>query len=375
MKERLVEVQRLLEEARKLAGSQLAKAIEVAERAVAVTESLDGDEPVLFEARGAALSELAMLLQRRGDLSRAHDAYARAEQQIRSLPLDQGNPRHRLLLATTLINTCTLAMRRRELDDAAARIDEALSVLDDIPGAGAVLDVLRVGALQNRAAVEVELQRTEDAERTLTQALEIGARVVTTAPQLLPQLVEVSGRLAAVLRSLGRAGEAVGVAERAARWAEAAYEAGSPMGLGLYVSTQLLLVDTNFGAGRFAQAEDHLWKAVEVAPGPQTVLVGTGFYCSCLRQSDAALSAGDLPRDEVVDAFDELVDRLRGTSPPAGVVELVGARRAVLVDGDAEAGEAVLAAWSGVAQGVVGELSKALRSDVAWCRSRVSASG
>ncbi len=367
MKEALAELQKTLQTARKsAAGGKIQEALVLARGATEAAEALEGDEPIVAEAKGAAFAELGLLLQRAGDAKQALAAYTRAETEVRRLPYKDGKPHYRLLVATTVINMAGLFTKQRLLDAAEEKITEAVALLESAEEAGPATQVLMVGALQNRAALETEQKRMDDAEKSLAQALAIGEGLVSQAPQLLPQLVEVSGRLAAVLRSRGRGDEAVTVAEKAARWAEAAYEAGSPIGVPLYVSTQLQLVDANFAAKRYAQGEDHLWKAVDTAPGPQTLLVGAGFYCSLLRMDDDALTEGGLPRPEVTEALDELIDRMQGANPPQVLLDLVRARRAALVERSGEEGKAALVSIESGASPVIQQLAKALQSDLAW---------
>lgn len=373
MKEALAEVQQHLQAARKAASTgQLQEALSLADAATAAAEALtpaEGDEAqqnVTAEARGAAFAERGLLLQRAGDAARAHEAYVRAEAEVRKLPFENGKPHYRLLVATTVINLAGLLTKQRKLGEAEAKIADALALLEAAEDAGPAAKVLTVGALQNRAAIETERKDGAAVERSLRAALEIGEGLVSAAPQLLAQLVEVSGRLAAAIRARGGGMEAVEVAERAARWAEAAYEAGSPIGLPLYVNTQLQLVDANFAATRFAQAEDHLWKAVDTAPGPQTILVGTGFYCSLLRKDDDTLATGGLPREEVVDALDELIERMRAANPPAELLQLVEVRRSVLVDRDLSAGRSAVDGADTSGNQVIGQLVAALKSDLKW---------
>lgn len=373
MKDAIAEVQKHIHAARQAAGAgKLSEALGFIDAATAAAEALSPNEAdeaevnVTAEARGAAFAERGLLLQRAKDPVRAHEAYERAEAEVRKLPYENGKPHYRLLVATTVINMAGLLTQQRKLGEAEAKIADALALLEAAEGAGPTAQLLTIGALQNRAAIEMARKDAAAAERSLRSALDLGEGLLASAPQLLPQLVDVSGRLAATIRAQGGGADAVEVAERAARWAEAAYEAGSPHGLALYVNTQLQLVDANFAASRFAQAEDHLWKAVDTAPGPQTILVGTGFYSSLLRKPDAELAEGGLPREEVVDALDELIGRMRGANPPAELLELVEARRTVLVDRDLSAGRSAVESAGKGANPIIAQLVAAIQSDLKW---------
>ncbi len=62
--------------------------------------------------------------------------------------------------------------------------------------------------------------------------------------------------------------------------------------------------------GRYADAEDALFEAIDAAPddsGP--IDSGILFYQRLLAKDDAELEAGDLPRDEVKTGLAELLGR------------------------------------------------------------------
>lgn len=70
--------------------------------------------------------------------------------------------------------------------------------------------------------------------------------------------------------------------------------------------------------GAFARAEDALFGWLEAEPGPEVAAAGGAFYSGLFDQDDAALAAGDLPRDEVAEGRDAFVTALEGAgvAPP-----------------------------------------------------------
>lgn len=368
----LKEVQRHLEAARRSAGTgDTAGCLEHAEKALEIAKEIDPPEPARAEVFAAVYTELALARHRAGDKDGARAAFDAADAITAKAIEDSADPRFTILRVTLQINRAATGIDPEGRETSRDRLTEALALLDGLGTKGMAVDVLRLGALQNRAAIETDLGALEDAEQSLRAALEIGAGTVTTAPALLGQVVTIAGRLAAVLRARGKALEGVEVVERASRWAEAAYDAGSPQALPAYVTAQLQLMQANASAGRFAQAEDPYWRAMEVAASPSVVLTGVGLYAGLLRQSDEALEKGDLPRAEVVDAFDELLDRLRGMEPPEEIIALVSARRAVLVERDVEEGDAVLSTTRTSEVPTIRELSRGLASDLEWARDQI----
>ena len=366
MNEVISQVQQAIQQCRQMAAKgQYPDALTAAKQACSLVDGLEMEGPLPFEAGAAAYAELGLLLQRLGDPRRALDAYKTADERIRRLPFETGPAHYKLLVATTGINTAGLYTKQRLLEAAARRIDEALALLPTNDQVGGAVAVLRLGALNNRASIDAERGEPEKAEVSLREAMELGEVTVTETPQVLPQLIEVSGRLANALKAQKKFDEALEAAGKGARWAEAAYDAGSPVGVGLYVQTQLQQVDLCFAAGKYAQGEDHVWKAVEVSTGPQTLLVGAGFYASILRLSAEAAEAGGLPREEVIDAMSELMDKMEHEDAPADLMSLIRARYSVLVDSDVEAGKAALKAAEKAGPSVR-QLATALASDLRW---------
>lgn len=71
--------------------------------------------------------------------------------------------------------------------------------------------------------------------------------------------------------------------------------------------TQVLLMQHYERAGEYAKAEDALFELHDAWPGDSNVLdFGIAFYERLLRQGDAQLIAGNLPRPELVSALAEL---------------------------------------------------------------------
>ena len=76
--------------------------------------------------------------------------------------------------------------------------------------------------------------------------------------------------------------------------------------------THALLMRHYEQTGQFAKAEDALFSILEAAPGDAAVIdFGLAFYDRILRQSDAMLTAGNLPRAEAEQGLRELK-----TTPP-----------------------------------------------------------
>jgi tetratricopeptide (TPR) repeat protein len=203
--------------------------------------------------------------------------------------------------------------------------------------------------LLRRAAggdVEGALAMLDEAYQPL---LGVGARVVSglTEEHLIslltsgstPDLRRVASVLEVVAAEADLRGRAGRTAEAAARWRRALALAGflaarsdDLLGadlaatlaeragdLNLTVAQRLALVRVQESLGRYADAEDTLFEAVEADPhDPVPVIEGIAFYQRLLAVDPARLVAGGLPPDEV----------------RASLAELAGRRPAMTADGE-----------------------------------------
>jgi len=375
-KQTITEARKKIAESRTQQGQQRFKqALDTLNEALALVDGLEEESDDVTEARLTVQADLALLMQRLRDPRAALEHYREAIRLGESLPLDGADGRYRLHLATTLINVAGLYARERMIDDGLEAAQRAADLVDGIEGKLAPsARALRVGALQNRASLEMESRDLAAAEATLAEAWSLGDDAVNEgASQLVPQVIDIGMRMSGLLRRQNRPADAIPYADRAGRLAEAVYETGSPLGPRLYTGTQLQLVDVHFSTKNFARAEDHLFKAVEVTSGtPQageTLLIGTSFYFSLLRLDDETLASGDLPRDEAVDALDELVDQITTLKAPEVLTEIIRGRRAAIVDRDLDEAKRIASSMGGrdfSSIPVASQLVPLLRADVEW---------
>lgn len=369
MNEVLTQIQSLLAESRKLASEKAAPAaLEKALAARTLALGLPDGEPATCEARGAAAQEAAVLFQRANDPARALEHFREAETALAGLP---PSPTAALMLAATRINVGGLLTRERLFDEAHSTLTAALAGLDEArAGAGEAnapaVAVMTLTALQNKAAVELERREMDAGKATLMAALELGESVIGSTPQLLSQVVNAAGQLIQVAKATRAPELATSTAERAARWAEAAHAAGAPQGLQLYVTTRFQLVDASTFVGRFAEAESELWKALDVASTPQTLMLGADFYFTLLRLTDEQLEAGDLPREEIAEALSEILDKVESAQAPPALMELLRGRYSLLAEGDEDLAEEILERASGATDAALVQLRGALKAELDW---------
>lgn len=78
----------------------------------------------------------------------------------------------------------------------------------------------------------------------------------------------------------------------------------------LPAQTQALLMQHYESSGEYAKAEDALFGLLEADPNNAAIVdFGLAFYRRLLAQTDAALSAGNLPRSEIQQSMNELASR------------------------------------------------------------------
>lgn len=312
---------------------------------IALTEGATDLE--LLQARMASGSEVGLLLQQLSDLRGAvaslEDAVAVSDRVVAL----RDEPAVRLSVAGVRVNLASALVAGRHLQQALAVLDEVQPTLD-AAGSEAQVELLRTIVDVQRGSSLVMTGREEEGLAALRGAVERGATQADNAhPAALPQAVDALGRYAGALRSLGRGAEAVDLAERLARQTEAAFEeAGAPMAQ-LFVAARMQWVNTLVDAGAYASAEDELWRAIEASGDSNVLIRGADFYADLWRKSDEQLTAGGLPRREVAESWEDLINQVEERGADAGAVQLMRARHGLWVVDAASAARAALEALNG----------------------------
>lgn len=343
--------------------------------ALADVEATEEERHKLMQFWTALHGEMALLLQRANDVRGALQQHLAALERARELsPTDAQTP---LQLATVLINITALYAREKMIDEGLEASAEAVSSLQAVTGPmEATARMLLVGALHNRSSLFIESRRLAEAEENLAEALRVGELVLgqPQGEQLLAQVVDAGARLSQVRAQQNKLPEALRAAEQALALTKKPYEGGTPQARQMYVNVRMLLLDLSFVTGKYAVGEDHLYEAIEGSGGaPQILVVGSGYYLSLLRMDDARLQAGNLPRPEVIESLEDVLDRIEQLNPPALLKDVLRARFAVMAHGDLQTGHTVLEAVDRAiaenkleAQDPVHQLHPLLREDVAY---------
>lgn len=265
----------------------------------------------VIELRARLFNEMGVLHQRKGQTDAARDFHRRAIDMCEEL-LDRdvdfrGNTAATYLNLSALVGAMGDVVEAKKLNQRAIELVDDLRADDD---SGA--ESLAVGAYQNMALLHGRESHWDDAEYMLEKAVELARDLSDHGDQMaLPQAAQAAQRLSVMLFEAQEF-------ERALRWgveaeelAETGYEIHGEPVLNIYVISQINLISFHEQMGSYADAEDALWKALDVAGNHEDILRrGLAFYENCRKQADNRLDKGNLPRQEVEDGLADLQKRI-----------------------------------------------------------------
>ena len=265
----------------------------------------------VIQLRARLFNEMGVLHQRKGQTDAARDFHRRAIDMCEEL-LDRdvdfrGNTAATYLNLSALVGAMGDVVEAKKLNERAIELVDDLRA-DDDSGAQS----LAVGAYQNMALLHGRETHWDDAEYLLEKAVELARELSDHGDQMaLPQAAQASQRLSVMLFEAQEF-------ERALRWgveaeelAETGYEIHGESVLNIYVISQINLISFHEQMGSYADAEDALWKALDVAGNHEDILRrGLAFYENCRKQADNRLEKGNLPRQEVEDGLADLQQRI-----------------------------------------------------------------
>lgn len=179
---------------------------------------------------------------------------------------------------------------------------------------------LAFGALQNLAAISVRAGEFDNANEAMTRAIAVVENMDDEAKkQASVQIAQAAQQVSVAFfnqKQMERAREWGLVAEE---HSELAYEVHGEPALTIYITSQVNLVSFHEVMNDFAEAENALFKALDVVgDNPQILERAKVFYEECRKLADPVLEAGNLPREEVEDSYQEILSRLErvAAKPP-----------------------------------------------------------
>lgn len=265
----------------------------------------------VIQLRARLYNEMGVLHQRKGQTDAGRDFHRRAIEMCEEL-LDRdvdfrGNTAATYLNLSALVGANGDVVEAKELSQRAIELVDELRAEDD---AGA--DGLAVGAYQNMALLHGREEQWGDADYMLDRAVELARELSDRGDQMaLPQAAQAAQRLSVMLFEARQFDRALRWGVEAEELAESAYEIHGEPVLNIYVISQINLISFHEQMGSFADAEDALWKALDVAGDHEDILRrGLAFYENCRKHADSKLEAGNLPREEVEDGLIDLQQRI-----------------------------------------------------------------
>lgn len=310
--------------------------------AVVIAETETPNNAEQRQARMAACSESALVYQELGDIRKAHALLSEAVKQAETVVAENATPETLLALAGVRTNFASLLVANRIAKEGREVGEKALEAVQQAGEVEGTVLLTFAAKMQIGSAQLLEGDAAGGAA-TLASAAEYGIRLVEAGQQAaLPQLVETVARLAAGARVSGNLAQYQPLAERVARLSEAAFQAGGPPFLNIFVASQMHLATWLTETGRFAQAEDVLWKTIDGSGQGALLVSAPNFYAQIWRATDEALEKGDLPREEVKDAWIEAIEKAEKRGADVVAVKAMRARYTLHVDGKREDAEAII---------------------------------
>ncbi len=288
----------------------------------------DNDQDAL-QLRARVLNELGVIYQRQNQLEKArtfHENAAVICEELMASGLEfRGNT------AATHLNLSSILVSLEEYDKALEVGNKAIALTTELREEGELgAEPLALGAYQNMSLIHARLDDLDAADEVMHHAVDLANRLNEQGvPNVSVQAAQGCQQLSVAMFRSELLDRALSWGKIAADLSEKAYEVHGQPVLGVYIVSQINLISYNDELGEFADAEDGLWKAVEVAGNdPQILRRGLEFYEKLRKQSDARLEAGNLPRDEVNEGYAEILERIESIGGLPPVEEADGAEQA-----------------------------------------------
>lgn len=278
----------------------------------------EADEESL-KLRARVLNELGVIHQRQNQLEVARDYHHGAAKICDELMASgvefRGNS------AATHLNLSSILVGLEDFEAALEMGRKAIALTTELREEGELgAEPLALGASQNMSLVLARLGKLDEADEEMHRAVDLAKRLNEQGvPNVSVQAAQGCQQLSVAMFEAELLDRALSWGQVASELAEKAYEVHGQPVLGVYVVSQINLISYNEKLGEFADAEDCLWKAVEVAGNdPQILRRGLVFYETLRKQTDARLEAGNLPREEVDEGYEEVKERIEsiGGLPP-----------------------------------------------------------
>jgi len=282
------------------------------EAAVVLDMSHDDADTDVMQLRAQAFNELGVIRQRAGDAQGAQEFHGEAAKMCEALieaGIDfRGNS------AATHLNLASIAAATEDFETATSAAEISLGHIEVLLSAEDPRGAYPMGAAtyQTLASLRVHDERFDEASELMDKALEITEKAVAADnPSLLAQTAQGCQQLSVLFFNMERFEDALKWGHEAERLSEEGFEKLGEDVVPIYVVSQINLISYNEQMGAFAEAEDSLFKALElVGNDPRLLARGKVLYESLRKQADKRLEAGGLPREEVQESYEEIMSRI-----------------------------------------------------------------
>lgn len=263
----------------------------------------------VLRLRAQVFNELGVLYQRKNEIDRSRDYHQRSIDICDELR--ESGVEFRANSAATHLNLSSVLASADELDEARELGQKAVELIEELRAEGDTnIESLALGAYQNMSLLRARSSEFDRAAEQMEKSLALVNKLVEAGENRgLPQAAQTCQRLSVMQFEAGEHERALEWGQKAEQLAEAAYEGLGKDVLNIYVVSEINLISYNEQLGFFADAEDALWKGLEVSSNHVDILRrGLGFYDNIRKQADARLESGNLPREEVEEGRNDLLE-------------------------------------------------------------------
>lgn len=298
--------------------------------ASAVLDMAEDDTIEILKLRAQVMNETGFILQRAGDVEGAIERH-RVAAELCAEVIAAGEE-FRSNAAATNINLAGLLAGTGALEQARTVSDLALDYARSLASEGSDAEHsnnLIFGANQNHAMILAKTGNWDEAHDALKRSMELVETLAAKNANIYAQGAQGCQQLSVLHFHEEQFERALEWGRRAEELSEKAYQAlGEPV-LGVYVTSQINLVSFYEKQDEFADAESALFKAIEVVGNhPQILLRAKAFYEQCRKLADNKLEAGNLPREEVDEGYEEILERIEQAGGLEELHKQVGAESA-----------------------------------------------
>jgi len=216
--------------------------------------------------------------------------------------------------AATHINMAGLLAARNDLASARRENEQAIALVEELledEGSTGQARNLAFGAHHNLAIVLARSGDLAGADEAMERSVELARELAADEPASWAQAAQACQQISVVMFNEKDFDRALRWGRVAEEFSEKAHQALGDQALSIYVTSEVNLISYHEKAGNFAEAEDCLWKALDVVGDhPEVLERGAAFYENCRKQADARVENGGLPRAEVDEGYAELQERI-----------------------------------------------------------------